>query len=542
MNKLTKFLSILALGCTCFAAANAQDYYTDEADRTQRDPLSCTSIMVGKKASADGSVITSHTCDSWYRTWMTVRPAADYKEGEMENIYDGRMHTEWVEDMSKVVVKGQIPQVSHTYRVLDTSYPCLNEKQLGMGETTISGRDTLRNKNGMFMIEELQRVALERCTTAREAIKLMGELVKQYGYGDSGECLTIADTKEVWIFEIFGEGPDKIGGVWAAQRIQDDEVAVSANIPRISTLNLKDKNNYMASDNVFDVAKKLGLWDGKEPFKFWKAYGGPNYSGDWKNYSTREFFIYTSLAPSLGLTEDMEEMPLGVKPEKLVTVEEVARLLGSYYEGTEKDLSGRLKVAQRNRKTGEMDTIVSPVANPWMRSDEIALYAALGDDKMKWTRTVAVPQCAYSTIIQLRDWLPDAVGGVVWMSLDNPGESPRFPIFCGTANLPDVLRVCGNHRYRDDSALWHYRQTNKLATVRWGTCRKTLEPARDYFLKKGLRELPFVEETYKSILDKDGNEEAEAFLTNYTADFVGATILKWDELYRTYWRQFWSGF
>lgn len=542
MNKLTKFLSILALGCTCFAAANAQDYYTDEADRTQRDPLSCTSIMVGKKASADGSVITSHTCDSWYRTWMTVRPAADYKEGEMENIYDGRMHTEWVEDMSKVVVKGQIPQVSHTYRLLDTSYPCLNEKQLGMGETTISGRDTLRNKNGMFMIEELQRVALERCTTAREAIKLMGELVKQYGYGDSGECLTIADTKEVWIFEIFGEGPDKIGGVWAAQRIQDDEVAVSANIPRISTLNLKDKNNYMASDNVFDVAKKLGLWDGKEPFKFWKAYGGPNYSGDWKNYSTREFFIYTSLAPSLGLTEDMEEMPLGVKPEKLVTVEEVARLLGSYYEGTEKDLSGRLKVAQRNRKTGEMDTIVSPVANPWMRSDEIALYAALGDDKMKWTRTVAVPQCAYSTIIQLRDWLPDAVGGVVWMSLDNPGESPRFPIFCGTANLPGVLKVCGNHRYRDDSALWHYRQTNKLATVRWGTCRKTLEPARDYFLKKGMRELPFVEKTYKSILEKDGNEEAEAFLTNYTADFVGATILKWDELYRTYWRQFWSGF
>ena len=542
MNKLTKFLSILALGCTCFAAANAQDYYTDEADRTQRDPLSCTSIMVGKKASADGSVITSHTCDSWYRTWMTVRPAADYKEGEMENIYDGRMHTEWVEDMSKVVVKGQIPQVSHTYRVLDTSYPCLNEKQLGMGETTISGRDTLRNKNGMFMIEELQRVALERCTTAREAIKLMGELVKQYGYGDSGECLTIADTKEVWIFEIFGEGPDKIGGVWAAQRIQDDEVAVSANIPRISTLNLKDKNNYMASDNVFDVAKKLGLWDGKEPFKFWKAYGGPNYSGDWKNYSTREFFIYTSLAPSLGLTEDMEEMPLGVKPEKLVTVEEVARLLGSYYEGTEKDLSGRLKVAQRNRKTGEMDTIVSPVANPWMRSDEIALYAALGDDKMKWTRTVAVPQCAYSTIIQLRDWLPDAVGGVVWMSLDNPGESPRFPIFCGTASLPGVLKVCGNYRYRDDSALWHYRQTNKLATVRWGTCRKTLEPARDYFLKKGMRELPFVEETYKSILEKDGNEEAEAFLTNYTADFVGATILKWDELYRTYWRQFWSGF
>lgn len=538
MKKLVSLLALCCLGCVSLQAQN--DYFNN--DNSQRDLLSCTSIMVGKKASADGSVITSHTCDSWYRTWLTVRPAADYKEGTMEDIFDGRMHTEFAEDKSNVMLKGQIPQVKHTYRVLDTSYPCLNEMQLGMGETTISGRDTLQNKNGMFMIEELARVALERCTTAREAIKLMGQLIKEYGYGDSGECLTIADPKEVWIFEVFGEGPDKIGGVWAAKRIQDDEVAVSANICRISSLNLKDKNNCMASDNVFDVAKKLGLWDGKEPFKFWKAYGGPNYNGEYKNYSTREYFIYNSLVPSMGLTEDMEEMPLGVKPEKLMTVEEVARLLGSYYEGTDKDLSGRLKVTQRNRRTGETDTIVSPVANPWMRSDEIALYAAMGDDQMKWIRTIAVPQCAYSTIIQLRDWLPDAVGGVVWTCLDNPGESPRFPIFCGTTDLPNVLKICGNHRYRDDSALWHYRQTNKLATVRWGTCRKTLEPARDYFLKKGLRELPFVEETYKSILEKEGKDEAEAFLTGYTADYVGATILKWDELYRTYWRMFWSGF
>ena len=541
MNNTLKAFFVLAVSLAAPVAANAQDSYFDN-DIYQRDPLSCTSIMVGKKASADGSVMTSHTCDSWYRTWVDVRPAADYKDGTMEDIFDGRMHTEFVEDQSKVTLKGQIPQVKHTYRILDTSYPCLNEKQLGMGETTITGRDTLQNKNGMFMIEELARVALERCTTARDAIKLMGQLVKQYGYGDSGECLTIADPNEVWIFEVFGEGPDKVGGVWAAQRIPDDEVGVSANIPRISTLNLKDKNNYMASDNVFDVAKKLGLWDGKETFKFWKAYGGPNYSGEWKNYSTREYFILNTLAPSLGLTEDMEEMPMSVKPEYLITVEEVARLLGSYYEGTDKDLSGRLKVTQRNRKTGETDTIVSPVANPWMRSDEIALYAAMGDEAMKWTRTIAVPQCAYSTIIQLRSWLPDAVGGVAWFCLDNPGESPRFPIFCGTTDLPNVLKICGNHRYRDDSALWHYRQTNKLATVRWGTCRKTLEPARDYFLKKGLRDLPYVENTYKSICEKEGVEAAEAYLTGYTADFVGATILKWDELYRTYWRQFWSGF
>ena len=176
----------------------------DETTRDGMSRMSCTSIMVGKKASVDGSVITSHTCDSWYRTWMQIVPSRDYKKDTVTAIYDGRMHTQSALDSTKMYKKGEIPQVRHTYRFLDTAYPCLNEKQLGIGETTVSGRDTLRNKKGLFKIEELQRIALERCSTAREAIRLMGDLVKQYGYGDSGECLTIADKNEVWIFEIFG--------------------------------------------------------------------------------------------------------------------------------------------------------------------------------------------------------------------------------------------------------------------------------------------------------------------------------------------------
>ncbi len=207
--------------------------------------LSCTSIMVGRLASSDGSVITSHTCDSWYRTWMNIVPARDHKQGKTMRVYKGRMHTQSPQDSTGMYLKGEIPQVSHTFRYLDTAYPCLNEKQLAMGETTISGRDTLRNKKGVFMIEELQRIALERCSTARGAIRLMGELVKEYGYGDNGECLTIADRNEVWIFEIFGEGPSKLGGVWAAVRIPDDEVGVSANICRIGTLDLKNPDYYM---------------------------------------------------------------------------------------------------------------------------------------------------------------------------------------------------------------------------------------------------------------------------------------------------------
>ncbi|MBQ7181938.1 MAG: C69 family dipeptidase [Bacteroidaceae bacterium] len=504
--------------------------------------MSCTSIMVGRAASTDGSVMTSHTCDSWYRTWMNIIPAKDHKEGEKTAIYKGRMHTQTPEDSTEVKCTGEIPQAAHTFRYLDTAYPCINEKQLAMGETTITGRDTLRNRRGMFMIEELQRVALERCTTARDAISLMGELVKKYGYGDSGECLTIADKNEVWIFEIFGEGPKRLGGVWAAVRIPDDEVGVSANNPRIGTLDLSNPDRCMASENVFDVARRMKLWDGKGEFCFWKAYGGGNYNDEVKNYSVREHFILSTLAPSLCLSDTVEELPISVKPDHKVSPTEVSLLLGSYYEGTEKSLAGRHRIPNpKAGKEGEPDSIVSPVSNPWMRPDEIKMYYAMGDSTMKNIRTVSVPWCAYSTLIQLRSWLPDEVGGVVWMSLDNPGQSPRFPIFSGTTKLPQPLRICGQHTDRDDAALWHYRKANRLATVKWGVYRQILEPLRDHFMEKGLRELPMLEQAWQDE-NKQDPEKAEALLNDYTADFFGATIARWDEMARYIWRQTWTGF
>lgn len=161
------------------------------------DPESCTSIMVGRKASTDGSVITSHTCDGNYRTWMDIVPAQTFDRDTTVAVVKGRMHTDHATGSRGMKTAGEIPQSKSVYRFLNTSYPCLNEKQLGIGETTISGRKELVNPKGMFLIEELERIALQRCSTAREAITLMGELVAQYGYGDWGECLTIADPNEV---------------------------------------------------------------------------------------------------------------------------------------------------------------------------------------------------------------------------------------------------------------------------------------------------------------------------------------------------------
>lgn len=541
----------------------AQDY-----DEQPTIGDNCTSILVAPGASADGSAITSHTCDSWYRTWMRWLPAVEYKNDTLVDVVTGNMHTEYPGSRDGVKVTGQVRQkAGRTFRVLDTAYPCMNEKQLAMGETTYGGKDTLRNSKGLLMIEELQRLALQRCSTAREAILYMGELAYEYGYRDGGECLTIIDPNEAWIFEIQGEGPDQIGAVWAACRIPDNEVCVSANISRIGSLAplaepkpvkvKKNKkapyqplvsDNVMASANVFAVARKLGLWDGKSEFSFWRAYSGANYAGEMKNYSTRELFVLQQLAPSLGLNSDMDELPLSVRPDQPVTVKEVNRLLGSYYEGTNIDLTQLMRVPKKGRqlfsqtKWEDKDSIVSPFANPWMRFDEIsAYYAMTGDERFDWVRTIAVPQCAYSTIIQERKGMPDAIGGVCWMSLDNPGQSPRFPIFAGTTDLPQMLKICGQHRYREDCLLWHLRRTNKLSAVRWGICRKTLEPARERFLDKGLRELPFIEKTYQEMAAEQP-EQATALLNDYTADFVGAVVLRWDELYLSYWRKFWAGF
>lgn len=542
--KTKLFTTMLALAVTAMPVMAQVDESTPQGQRR----LSCTSIMVGKRASTDGSVMTSHTCDSWYRTWMTMTAARDFERDTITAIYSGRMHTQSASDSTKLYVKGTIPQVRHTYRYLDTAYPCMNEKQLAMGETTIGGRDTLQNKKGLFLIEELQRIALERCTTAREAIALMGSLAEKYGYGDSGECLTVADPSEVWIFEIFGAGPKKVGAVWAAQRIPDDEIAVSANISRIDRIDLSDRDHFMASSNVFDLARQLKLWDGKKDFSFWRVYSGGNYMKETKNYSVREFYIMNALAPSKHLSDTVECLPLSVKPDSLVSPEQVMKLLGSYYEGSEKNLSGRHLIPNPKRKDkqgklveNEPDSIVSPYSNPWMRPDEINMYYAMGDSAMKNIRTVSVPWCAYSTVIQLRSWLPNEVGGVAWMALDNPGESPRFPIFAGNTELPQLLQVCGQHSDRDDAALWHYRKANRLATVRWGTYRKTLEPMRDYFTKKGQRELPFVESTWQQ-LNLSDPKAAQEMLNGYVADFFGATIMRWDELARKLWRLTWTGF
>ncbi|MFH1945553.1 MAG: C69 family dipeptidase, partial [Acidobacteriota bacterium] len=350
------FLAVFCLFLISFSIT-AEETYNPSIDPDAWE-TGCTSILVAVNASTDGSVITCHSCDGNYRTWVEMTPGTTHKAGEMDTIYWGKLHTETPWDMRNVRVKGEIPAPEKSYTFFNVAYPSMNEKGLAIGETTIGGRRELLNNEGLFQIENLERIVLQRCTTARESIKLIGELVKEYGYGDFGECITIADPKEVWHLEIFGAGPLEIGGVWAAVRIPDDHVGVSANIPRISELDLDDPDHYMASDNVFSLAEEMGWWDPKsgETFKFWKAYSGR------KPFSTREYFILSTMAPSLKLNMDAEELPFSVKPDKKVSVRDVFAYYRQTYEGTELDATKNLKVRQRTSK----DPVTSPIASGWM--------------------------------------------------------------------------------------------------------------------------------------------------------------------------------
>ena len=551
---MKKLFSLAVLFLFVSAAAFAQNYGWHPEDENYAE--SCTSIMVGKKASTDGSVMTAHSCDSNYRTWLTMEGSKTYQPGQMQPIYLGLLHTEEPDDMRNVEKKGEIPAPTQpTYRFLNVAYPCMNEKQLAIGETTTTGRLELRRMDGMFMIEELERIALERCATAREAIALIGVLAEEYGYLDEGECLTIADKKEVWHFEIYGNGTlpvdpkakkskkapaDKPGAMWVAQRIPDDHVGVSANIPRIAVVDFNDPDNFMTSTGLRERAKALGLWSGEGDFVFYKVV-----SSEAKPFSYREFYVLSTMAPSLGLTFDMAELPFSVKPDKKVSPEDLFAYYRSTYEGTEFDQIKNLSVEvdrkkKENGKTIYYKEVVYPVST-FMSGDMRALLNKLQPGVTPRMRHIAAIQCSYSHIMQCRDWLPDEIGGIAYFSFDNPAQTPRIPIYAGATQLPEGWDVCGQARYRKDAAIWAYRETNRIATIYWDKTRHLLEPRVMYWQEQMMQECELVEKKAAKLLEEGKKEEAAALLNNTAQKFASATAKNWEDIKAELWPIFARG-
>ena len=527
-----KIFYAAALLFSVSATAQSQPYADkfDENDYT----TSCTSIIASKGATEDGSVITAHTCDSNYRTWVEIVTKKRFKSDETEPVFSGMLHNEEPWDMRNVVEKGRIPAISETYAYLNTAYPCMNEKQLAIGETTITGKKELLNKKGLFFIEELQRIALQRCSTARDAVLLIGRLAEDYGYCDSGECLTIADKKEVWQLEIFGSGAGKPSSVWVAQKLPEGHVGISANIPRISKVDFSDSDNYLYSRNIKEDVIRLGLWDGVGDFVFWKIASGV------KPFSVREFFVLSKLAPSLNLSYESEELPFSVKPDKKVSVREIIALYRETYDGTEWDqIKGlEVEVTRYDRAKGtEYKEKVRPIST-FMTNDTRALLNHLSPGSAPRNRTIAVIQCSYSHIIRLRDWLPDEIGGVAYFAFDNPAESPRIPIYAGETKLPKGFDICGQKRYRTDSAIWSFRETNRIATINWDATKEIVRNKAAQYEKKMMDETPELEKRAEQLIKAGREDEAIKLLEDYTQEITASEERSWQDMKADLWTIF----
>ena len=131
---------------------------------------------------------------------------------------------------------------------------------------------------------------------------------------------------------------------------------------------------------------------------------------------------------------------------------------------------------------------------------------------------------------------------MAWFSFDNPAESPRIPIFSGTMSLPESFSICGQHRYRDDAAIWAFREANRLATVNWQRGRELIEPAVAKMEEKALAEMPSLEERVKLMVGEGRHDDARQAVTEYTSSFAYAAMNRWQDMKRTLWQMFGRGF
>ncbi len=470
----------------------------------------CTAIIVGKGASVDGSVMTTHTCDGWYDPKLWIIPGGTHEPGETVKVYANRLTDS---PTSPPRVLGEIPQVEVTYTYFHIAYPFMNENQVMMGEHTFGGRRELRNGNGLFYIEELQALGLQRARTAREAIQIMGALAEKYGYIDGGECLTVVDANEGWVFEIVGPGvlwtPDsgKPGAVWVAQRVPDDHVYVGANRSRIGEIDLSQPDWYMASSNIYTVAQEMGWWspDSGVPFRFCDVYAPKE--GFYN--SRREWRVFDILAPSRGFDPYARWYPFSVKPDKKVSVADLMAIKRDHYEGTEFDLTKGL------------------AAGPYGTPDRWPTPNAAGG--ANWERAISMFRCSYSFVSQSRNWLPNPIGGVLWFGEDAPHSTCYIPLYCGITAVPQSLQIRDIFAFSRDSAWWAFDFVENWSNLAFSYMIEDIRAVQRRFEGEFFAMQPAIEQAALTLYNADP-KLAITFLTNYSNDAVNRVVSAWWEL------------
>ncbi len=486
------------------------------------EPEGCTVIMVGKSASTDGSVMTTHAADCGVCdfTWRHV-PAADHKPGETRKIYHIHQIRTWPPsegnkwDLYKNDFTGlEIPQVPRTYAFHHGVFGYMNEHQLAIGEATIGNARKLSNPTPAAKIDitMLTLLAMERCRTAREAILFMGGLAEKHGFGfhDGGEMLAVADPNEVWVFEIMPVGPlwtpttGKPGAVWCAQRVPDDHVSVCPNESRIGEIDVRNKDYFLASAHVISLAVGQGLYDPKagRPFSWKRAYCPSEASARTNPRRARIWRFFDLAAPSLKLPADTPNMdfPFSVKPDRKLSVQDVMAMMRDKCEGSEFD-------PLRGMRGG-------PFGNPYYDGS---------------TRTIGTNHAEYTTVTQSRAGLPGPVGGIVWLALGSQDTSCYVPFYAGVTDLPDSYRVGDHWVFSRDSARWAFDYVDYHVQVVYAAAIEDVKEAQAKWEAPAIDRTAEIDKRAVELYAQDPSKAAE-FLTGYCLDNARSVVAAWWEL------------
>ena len=391
----------------------------------------CTNLIAGKKATTDGSVMITYSADSHNLYGdLSHTPRTKHAPGAMRKV------VEW--DTNKPL--GEIPQPAETYNVVGN----MNEYQVAIGETTWGGHEELADTTGNSIIDygSLIQIALERSKSAREAIKVMTDLVEEYGYASEGESFSIADKDEVWVMEMIGKGAEK-GAVWIAVRIPDDAISGHANEPRIRKVDWKDKENVMYSPDVISFARKKGYFNGKdEDFSFADAYADHD-AGTRRGCDARVWTYFRRFQPETDKYfawcnfESNDPMPLYVIPERKVSLKEMQESMRDHFEGTPYEMTS--------------DIGAGPYHVPYRWRP---MTFEVDGKKYCMERAIGTQQTGWSFVSQSRDWLPDPVGGIIWFGTDDTNTSVYMPFYCSMTEVPSQLEKGDINNFSMDSNFW----------------------------------------------------------------------------------------
>ncbi|MGD2245249.1 MAG: C69 family dipeptidase [Candidatus Aminicenantes bacterium] len=527
-------LVLVALALTCTFALYSQKSNKEDSLLWENPERGCTVVLAGKEASTDSSVMTTHTADcsvcDW--TWRHV-PAADHEPGSKRQIYYISQIRTWPPEtggkweMFKENDTGlEIPQVAHTYAYHHGVFGYMNEHQLAIGESTIGCHPKMRNRTPSAKIDitTLTLIAMERCRTAREAIQTMGKLAEEHGYGyhDSGEMLAVADPDEVWVFEIMPVGPlwtpnsGKPGAVWCAQRVPDDHVSVCPNESRIGEIELDNPDYFMASPNAVSLAVENGMYDPKsgKPFNWKKAYSPSEHSATSSGGTrARMWRFFDLVASSKNFSPDTPNMefPFSVKPDKKLSLQDVIDITRDKYEGTPFDPAEGLRGG--------------PFANPNYHPRPVRS----GDKTYNTPRTISVNRAEYTTVTQSRGWLPNAIGGIVWLAFGAQDTACYMPLYAGITEIPHSFSIGDHWVFNRESARWAFDYVDFHALVAYSHAIQDIKKAQDKWEKTAIERVPSIDISAKELYKQDP-ELAVNFLTDYCLNNANKVIEAWWEL------------